>query len=175
MKSVLEIRRPRGKMRTNWRRGFLRAWAVLALAWIGFFGWKEYSNRPYVSWATPTEIRVEKDCWNLFAKWPDGQPMGGWDDVSDEFDIPENVTENKKNHAWSADNIAERNRWRGYVRAKAQECAAATPIGNQFLPRLYIIWSDLRNSLSLIFLPPLALLIAGYVFWRVASGFRAKA
>jgi len=30
-------------MRINWRRGFLRAWLVLALAWVGSTGWIEYS------------------------------------------------------------------------------------------------------------------------------------
>jgi hypothetical protein len=31
-------------MRINWRRGFLRAWLVLAVTWIGFIGWIEYTS-----------------------------------------------------------------------------------------------------------------------------------
>jgi hypothetical protein len=29
-------------MKIEWRRGFFRAWVVLALAWIGLTGWNEY-------------------------------------------------------------------------------------------------------------------------------------
>jgi hypothetical protein len=32
-------------MRINWRRGFLRAWLVLAVSWIGAIGWLEYNDQ----------------------------------------------------------------------------------------------------------------------------------
>jgi hypothetical protein len=36
-------------------------------------------------------------------------------------------------------------------------------------------WSYLRNSLQLILLPPLAVLMASFIFgWIVVRGFRAK-
>lgn len=37
-------------MRINWRRGFLRAWLVLAVVWIGAAGWIEYSSQVEGPW-----------------------------------------------------------------------------------------------------------------------------
>ena len=75
-------------MQVNWRRGFFRAWLVLAVAWLGLVGWYEYANKPWnQSWG-PASVRTEGECWITIAKWPDGQPFD-WSDLFEEADTPE--------------------------------------------------------------------------------------
>ena len=46
-------------------------------------------------------------------EWPDGKPFDEWDCYGAvELDVPSNVEISKKNKAWGADAVAERNRWR---------------------------------------------------------------
>jgi len=37
--------------------------------------------------------------------------MTPWEALGDEMDVPDNVEINKRNHAWAADSIPERNKW----------------------------------------------------------------
>jgi hypothetical protein len=166
-------------MRINWGRGFFRAWVVLALAWIGLVGWNEFVHKPWnMDWRTET-VRTEGECWDRLAKWPDGQPFSMYNAWSDEIDIPANVEVNKREHAWAADSIPERNRWVHATLQKLRECEAAAPIMQRVSLRATSIatniWFSLKDSLALILLPPCALLITGYIFGWTIRGFRAGA
>jgi hypothetical protein len=162
-------------MTFNWQRGLLRAWVVFAVAWIGVAGWYEYQSMPWnQNWGAYSEIRTEGECWDRLAKWPDDQPFTEWDAFADEVDVPQNVELNKKNHAWSADSIPDRNGWRHATKQKLMDCEAASPLTHRLLRRMANVWSSLEDSLAVIFLPPMALLIAGYAFGWVARGFRAR-
>jgi hypothetical protein len=105
-----------------------RAWAVLAVAWVGVIGWSEYRQ-----WTGGLDnVHLEGECWDRLAKWPDGKPFdakdGLWGALLDEFDTESNVEINKKNHEWAADSIPERNRWRGTVRQRLRDCEGAKPL-----------------------------------------------
>jgi hypothetical protein len=84
-----------------------------------------------------------------------------------EFDLPANVEINKKENAWAADSIPERNRWRDTVTQKLRDCEANQPIFERLGGA-----SDALKSLFLILLPPLGLLIAGWLLGWIVSGFR---
>ncbi len=156
-------------MRVSWGRGFLRAWGVLAVLWISLFGWHEYTAH---GWVADPFSRGQGDCWDGLAKWPDGQPFSEWDAVGDEMDVASNVEINKKNHAWAADSIAERNRWRHTIRQKVNDCEAAKPIIERLILRAIDYWSALKGSLPVILLPPIVLLIAGWTLGWIIKGFR---
>jgi hypothetical protein len=159
----------------NWTRGFLRVWIVLALAWIGVVGWREYANKPWnLDWGTAS-IRLEGECWDKLAKWPDGQPFSQWDALLTEDDTEGNVEINRKNHAWSADSIPERNKWTAVIRQKLRDCENTAPVAQRLSLKVGRIWSSLQDSLPILMLPPLALLAAGFIIRWVVSGFRAKA
>ena len=49
-------------MRISWKRGFLRMWTLLALAWVIFFGWRQYSVE--TQWTDPG-IHVGGECYRL--------------------------------------------------------------------------------------------------------------
>jgi hypothetical protein len=156
-------------MKIEWRRGFFRVWAVLALAWIGLAGWHEYGH-----WVIRLSYVHPGECWDRFAKWPDGQNFDEWDG-DDEVDVPGNVEINKKNKAWAADSIPKRNLWREAARQNIRACEAAKPI----LQRVALAVSDnrsaMQDSLSFVLLPPLACLVVGYIFGWIVRGFRASA
>jgi hypothetical protein len=158
----------------NWRRGLFRLWVVFAFLWIGVTGWYEYVNKPWnENW--PTDFNTEGRCWDALAKWPDGQRMTDWDALFAEMDVPENVEINKRNHAWAADAIPERNKWAETVRRKLKECEAGEqPLIYRASLMTRRIWSSLEDSLPIILLPPLLLLVAGYVAIWIVRGFRAK-
>jgi hypothetical protein len=85
--------------------------------------------------------------------------------VGDEVDVPSNTELNKKRNDWAWDNIPERNRMRHVIRRKLTDCkAATTPLVERVTSRLARIWTSINDVLGLIFLPPLALLVAGWVF-----------
>jgi hypothetical protein len=156
-------------MKIEWRRGFFRAWAVLALAWVTLVGWNEYGQ-----WANgrPSNIvNTEGECWDRLAKWPDGKPFDIYDTFN-EFDLPSNIEINKKENVWAADSIPERNRWRDTVLQRLKDCEAAKPILQRLTLTVSDYWPALKDSLSLILLPPLALLIAGCLFGWIIRGFR---
>jgi hypothetical protein len=76
-------------MKIEWR-GFFRAWAVLALAWVGLMGWNEYwvwdsylisISRGFPSY--PHDYAQIEECVLPFpiplsTIWPDGKPFAGW-------------------------------------------------------------------------------------------------
>jgi hypothetical protein len=68
-----------------------------------------------------------------------------------------------------------KNRWRAQIRQKLSDCEAAAPIMQRTSLKVSDIWSRVKGSLPIIFLPPFALLIAGYIIGWVAQGFRARA
>jgi hypothetical protein len=154
-------------MRIDLKRGLLRAWVVIAVAWIGLTGWS-------TQWGfVPFGFHLGGECWDRLAKWPDGQSFTEWE-VFDEVDTPSNVEINKKRGAWAAESIPERSRWAEVTRQKLIDCEATAPLKRRLL-KVSDIWSSLQGSLPLIFLPPFALLIAGYIIGWVAQGFRARA
>ena len=58
---------------------------------------------------------------------------------------------------------------------KVKDCEAAKPLVQRIALGVTENWSYLRNSLQLILLPPLAVLMASFIFgWIVVRGFRAK-
>jgi hypothetical protein len=155
-------------MKIEWQRGFFRAWLVLAVAWVGLVGWNEYGQ-----WATRLSyVHGEGQCWDHLAKWPDGKPFDIYDIIGNEFDLPANVEINKKENAWLADSIPERNRWRDIVTQKLRDCEAAQPITQRLTLAVSDHWPALKDSLSHIFLPPLALLIAGCLLGWTVRAFR---
>ena len=156
-------------MRLNWAKGFFWAWAALAILWVMASGWHAYTN-------TYLFVQPDEDCLNQFAKWPDGKPFDEWDRYGAvELDIPSNVEINKKNGEWAADSIAERNRWRESIWQKVKDCEAAKPLVQRIALGVTENWSYLRSSLQLILLPPLAVLMASFIFgWIVVRSFRAK-
>jgi hypothetical protein len=141
-------------MRIDRQRGFLRTWAVLAVAWVGLMGWSEYADMPW-----KTESPAEAECWDRLAKWPDGKPFDIWDAISN--DTP--------------DGSSEKDRWRAMIRQKVEGCTAAAPIMQRLPFTTEHTWSILKASLAIVLLPPLALLIAGGILGWVVKGFRANA
>jgi hypothetical protein len=135
------------KMKIEWRRGFFRAWVVLALAWVAVVGWNEY-----VRWVNHTE----GECWDRLAKWPDGTPFGAYDMYND-----------------TKDASSEKDQWRDAVFLKLRDCEAAMPI-LQRLARAVSVGnrSELKDALSLIVVPPVALLISGWLLGWIVTGFR---
>jgi hypothetical protein len=154
------------RMKIEWRRGFLRAWAVLALAWVALVGWNERDQ-----WSNGlSHVHSNGECWDRLAKWPDGKPFDVYD-MFGEFDLSSNVEINKKENAWAADSIPERNRWRDIVTQKLRDCEAAKPILQRLTLAVSDKWPALKDSLSVIFFPPLALLIVGWLLGWIARGF----
>jgi hypothetical protein len=142
-------------MQLKWGRGFFRAWVVVTVLWILFTGWNEYKN-----WVMhPDEARAN-ECWDRLAKWPDGKPFDAWDAVGDEY-MPD-TSEGK-----------ERNRWRAEIRQKLAECEAPASILAKWEAEL--VSSDAVFGLSRLLLPPIALLVAGFIFGWMAKGFRTSA
>jgi hypothetical protein len=140
-------------MQLSWKRGFLRIWTVLAIMWITFFGWREYSIQWW--WAAPSS----GECWDRLAKWPDGKPFGPWDDFPD---FPPGLAE-----------TAEADQWRELVRQRLRACEDAKPLVERLSGRVADNFSGLKDSLLLILLPPFGLLLFGYCVGWVAKGFRA--
>jgi len=120
-----------------------------------------------------SSIRFEGECWDQLAKWPDGQHFL-WEDAFEEADIPSNVEINKKNKAWAADSIPERNRWVRLTLKELQNCEPASPLMQRIALRAADIWASLEGSLPIIFLPPLLLLITASIVGWIVKGFRAN-
>ena len=75
-------------MRLSWGRGLFRIWTVLAIIWVTFFAWREYSAHWW--WSDPVFHvsgecwdPVERACWDRLAKWQDGKAFSPWDDAPD--------------------------------------------------------------------------------------------
>ena len=140
-------------MRIELKRGLLRVWVVIAVAWIGLMGWSEYKS----GWGPfPREFHIEGECWDRVAKWPDGKA------VTNPFEIFDERTEDKA-------------RWGKEIVQKLKDCEAAAPTMRRLSLKVSDVWFDLKNSLPVILLPPFALLIAGYITGWVINGFRAHA
>jgi hypothetical protein len=158
-------------MSVNFGRGFFRAWLVLSVVWIGLIGWLEYTNKPWnLNWGPSREGK----CWTQLAKWPDGQPFN-WFDLDDEVDVASNVELNRKRGAWSADSIPERNKWVAVVRQKLVDCEDAQSLVERLPRQADRFWFSLKNSLTFILLPPLALLVVGWITGWVIRGFYRRA
>lgn len=157
-------------MRLNWAKGFFWAWAALAILWVLASG-----SHAYTSTYLRLPFQPQDDCWGPLAKWPDRKPFDEWDRYGAvELDVPSNVDINKKNGEWAADAIAERNRWRELIWQKVKDCEAAKPLVQRLALGVTENWSYLRGSLQLILLPPLVVLIAGFMLDWIVRRFRAK-
>jgi hypothetical protein len=167
------VRAGTAEMKIEWRRGFFRAWMVLALTWVALVGWSERDQFP----ESLSYVRHDNECWDRLAKWPDGKRFeaenGIWE-LMPEFDNQRNVQPNKRNNAWRADSIPERKRWRGIIAQKLEDCEAAKVAAKPILQRWTLTVSTLEEPLSLIFLPPLALLVSGWLLGWIVRGFRAS-
>ena len=170
-------------MRINWRRGLWRAWAVFAVLWTSFFGWSEYNAH---SWSFGPTFHTTGECWDRLAKWPNGTVMkDNWDGIGlDEYapdpDTPPLIYRNGRAETDTArgdmgTGIAtpfERNQWRNTVRQRLIDCeAAALPTMKHLATRASDYWSNMKDSLPLILLPPFGLLIMGYVLSWIIRGF----
>jgi hypothetical protein len=73
----------------------------------------------------------------------------------------------------------EKNQWRekiwDEVWQKVWDCEAAKPLTQRVARRVTENWSELLSSLQLILLPPLVVLIAGFIFGWIVRGFRKSA
>jgi hypothetical protein len=98
-----------------------------------------------------------------FAKWPDGRPFDMWERAGFVDYDPKD----------------EKNQWRekiwDEVWQKVWDCEAAKPLTQRVARRATENWSDLISSLELILLPPLVVLIAGFIFGWIVKGFRKTA
>lgn len=142
-------------MRLNWRRGLSRSLLLLALAGVGYVGLQWPSRLP------------ELNCWSRFAKWPDGQPFSVFD-LFEEANTSGNVEANKKRDAWSAESIVTRNQWVVLTRQKLIACETGGVVAPELLGQTNSVWSNLRNSLLGLLLPPLAILLGAWI----VRGFR---
>jgi hypothetical protein len=155
----------------NFKRGLFRIWLALSLAWIGLTGWKEYYNKPWnMDWGPGW--RVGDECWDRLAKWPDGTPYNHDDGVWAAF--------NEYLSPGESDPVIEkRNQWRETVRQKLRECEAAKEAARPIAQRISLtatrVLVSVGDSLRVIFLPPVALLITGWVVGWIVRGFRASA
>lgn len=77
----------------------------------------------------------------------------------------------RKKGAWSADSISERNKWATVTRQKLIDCEAAQSIMERLLRQADRIWFTLKDSLTFILLPPVALLIMGWITGWIVRGF----
>ena len=176
----------------NWRRGFLRGWLVLAILWIGFFGWNKYDGH-FEDWFVAPIVPADDDCSKRLGKWPSGEAMELWDLMGNELspdDPPDNLPLISQEGRAVPDTridpggtgIArafDRDRWRDAIRQKIFDCEAAheaaTPAMQRLMARAGRIWTDARDSLPFVVLPPFALLFMGFVLSWIARGFRASA
>ncbi len=99
--------------------------------------------------------------------------MTPWDALGGEIDLPANVEINKRNHAWAADSIPERNKWAETIQQKLEKCEAEEPLTYRASLMTSRIWSSLKDSLPIILLPPVLLFIVGYVGMWIIRGFQA--
>jgi hypothetical protein len=154
-------------MRLNWRRGLFRSLLVVAVAGVGYAGFHEAANESLNFDSRIASNRAEGGCWTRIAKWPDGQPFNVFD-LFKEANTPSNVELNKKRGAWSADSIPDRNQWVVSTKQKLIACETGGPVAPQLTGQVTNVWLNLRNSLMGLLLPPLALLIMGWI----VRGFR---
>jgi hypothetical protein len=143
-------------MQLRWKRGFLRLWAMLAIFWVALFGWREYSAS---GWTDPG-IHVGGECWDRFAKWPDGTRLDDWDIYFN--DAP-------------AGSNNERDQWRDIIRQKLKVCEYAEPRFQRWTAWVKDNYVGLESSLILILLPPFILLLFGLCVGWIVSGFKPKA
>jgi hypothetical protein len=154
-------------MRLNWRRGLFRSLFVVAVAAVGYAGFHEDATQTLTFDSRTASNRAEADCWTRIAKWPDGQPFNVFD-LFEEANTPSNIELNKKRGAWSADSIPDRNQWVVSTKQKLIACESGRPVVPQVTGQVTNVWLSLRNSLVGLLLPPLALLIMGWI----VRGFR---
>jgi hypothetical protein len=155
----------------NISRGILRVWIVVSVGWIGFTGYYQYFSKPWnLDWGD-SHLRTEGECWDKIAKWPDGRPFQ-WFDLDLEADIPQNNESLRKQSAWSAGDIAKRNRWAETVRERLAECEASEPLLPQgLIAKVGRVFSSLYDGLGILLLPPIAILILGLILRWVIQGF----
>jgi hypothetical protein len=74
--------------------------------------------------------------------------------------------------------IEKRNQWRATVRQKLRECEAtkeaARPIAQRISLTATRVWQSLEDSLRIILLPPVVLLVAGWIVGWIVRGFRTS-
>src|ERR1700756_1753422 len=139
-------------MQLSWGRGFFRIWTVLAIVWVLFFGWRDFSEH---RWSTDPLVQVGGECWDHLAKWQDGKPFGPWDWARD---TPPGSAE-----------PTEADRWRELIGQRLRACEDAKSLFERWSGRIADHLSDLKDSLLLILLPPFGLLLLGCCIGWVAK------
>ncbi len=146
-------RRKKGAiMKVNWKRGFFRVWILITIIWIAVLGWAEFGGG--LPWIPP--FQTEGECWDRFAKWPDGSPLNALDAYFDE----------------TSDGNVEHDRLRAEIRQKLADCESHWSLARRVASKLVFLWHVFGDSLGLVFLPPVGLLLVGYAFGRVIGGFQ---
>src|SRR5262245_4570841 len=92
-------------------------------------------GRPENGWTKG--IVTEKSNWRFRARWRSIRK------------VPSNVEINKKNGAWAADAIVERNRWRETIWQKVKDCEAAKPLVQRVAVGVTENWPYLKVRCSL--------------------------
>jgi hypothetical protein len=73
--------------------------------------------------------------------------------------------------AWSAGDIAKRNRWIEVVRERLAKCEASDPLAQTLFAKVGRIFPSLKDSLGTMFFPPIVLLMLGLILRWVIQGF----
>jgi hypothetical protein len=146
-------------MQVAWRRGFFRAWVVLAIIWIAGVGWNQYPL-----FHLETKIQTSGDCWERFARRPDGTAL------DDKFELFFSHSPPPGSPP------SDRDRWHAAALQKIHDCevaeAASLTITQHIERAIEENWEDASSSLALILLPPLMLLGCGVILGWVIRGFR---
>jgi hypothetical protein len=165
---------------------------VFSILWIGFFGWNQYASN-FQGWFADPVVPADDDCSKRIGKWPSGKAWDVYDFVFNELssdDLPDKLPLISKEGRAVPDTridpegtgIArafDRDRWRDAIRQKIFNCEAAheaaTPAMERLVGRAARIWTNARDSLPCVVLPPFALLLVGFVLSWIARGFRPSA
>jgi hypothetical protein len=153
-------------MRIDLKRGLLRAWVVIAIAWIGVMTW----------WWVDNAIEAAAfrwDCWDQL-KWPNGTSIAPWE-LREGKDFPNDDYWRK--YGGGITLASEREQWLAAARQKLKDCEAVPPSLRQQVSsfRRQVSLKVVAGFLAAALGPPIALLIAGYVIGWIARGFRVRA
>jgi hypothetical protein len=128
-------------------------------------GWLVLANKQWAGWGS---YPVAEDCWQQFAKWPDGQPWTVWDRAG--F-FNDNMT---RPGAEASLEVKEKREWMESAWQKIDSCSSSEESAKPVLQHAaYVIgqnWIFLKEYILLMVIPPALFLTAGWI----ASGRRRE-